>query len=348
MGIKKLMHRFWFYYKHGAIMPVLFGIVIRILYLPGIRRWFGEIVKAYEIDSIRREEVLSRKKQKGLLKANFRHYLPKTEERIERLRALINKRPVAIILHGPSLFELEKNIGELKDCDICYLGLNSFSVPEKNILQKINRNFSVVMCSDACEMHAQIINHNLTDFLEREENNILINERRSFRQQPLKSLYPNADKFIKKYDNKLLFFESLCTTNIVLRGGAFLQVPSIEYPLHFLAQSSFSILLSLALIAEAKMVVVFGGDGGRMEGEDIHYRETGLALRQYYLDSARDKYIKQDTKTLNVTLPLILDNINRIYDLKPVDIINCSLHSRYTPMRKLSYKDTFSILKSFK
>jgi len=39
---------------------------------------------------------------------NFSHYLPNTEQRIERLKGVINKRPVAIILHGYSTTELEQ------------------------------------------------------------------------------------------------------------------------------------------------------------------------------------------------------------------------------------------------
>lgn len=347
MEIKKLMNPYYLYYKRGNIIPKLFSIAIKVLYIPGIKKWFDGVVKAYEGEFVRRELDVFSKKQKSYV-VKFKQYLPDTEERIERLRRLINKRPVAIILHGPSLIELEENITELESCDICYLGLNTFRVPEKNILQKINRDFSVVMCSDPFEMLAQFKNHNLIDFLERQENNIFISSRKSFREQPMRSLCLNVDKFIQKYDKKLLFFTA-SPASVLLRGGLFLQIPSIEYPLHFPAQSSFSVLLSLALIGEAKMVVVFGGDGGRIEGQELYFRESGSALRQYnVLDSSREWGLMMDAKTFNLTMPLILEKINKIYNLRHVDIINCSLHSRYTPLRKLSYNDTFSLLKSFK
>ena len=327
-------------------MPVLFGFVIRILYFPGIRKLFEKIAEAYDIEFIRRDLDAFNNKHKGLIALNLNQYLPDTEERIARLRRLINKRPVVIILHGPSLKELEENITELKDLDICYLGLNSFSVPEKNILQKINRNFSVVMCSDVNEMRAQFQNNNLIDFLERREDNIVISERKSFREKPVKSLCPDVDKFIQKYDKKLFFFTTVNSSSIVLRGEAFLKIPSVEYPLHFLAQGSFSVLLSLALIGEPKMVVVFGGDGGKIEEGATHYRESGLALEPYFTHPVRNEYILQDTRAFNAAMPLMIKNMNKIFSLKPIDIINCSLHSLYTPLRKLSYKDTFSILKS--
>jgi len=55
-----------------------------------------------------------------------------------------------------------------------------------------------------------------------------------------------------------------------------------------------------------------------------------------------------DTRAFNITMPLILDRIYEIYNLRPIDIVNCSEQSHYTPFRKLSYDETFALLKSFK
>lgn len=305
-----------------------------------LEEWGGLVGQSYEADQIKKERDMFNRKHE-IYEMDFTHYLPLTVERIEKLRRVINKRPVAIILHGPSLTELEERITELEDCDICYLGLNAFRVPEKNILQKINRNYSVVMCSDPVEMYEQMKNHNLIDFLERQEDNIYISERESFRQPPMTSLGLDPDKFIKQYDRKLLFFGSTFTS-IAIRDGLFIPVPSIEYPLHFPRQSSFSILLSLALIGAAPMVVVFGADGGRITRRELYFRESGPS------DFCREWSLMMDAKMFNLTMPLILEKIYEIYNIRPVDIVNCSVHSHYTPLKKLSYDETFAVLKSFK
>jgi hypothetical protein len=130
----------------------------------------------------------------------------------------------------------------------------------------------------------------------------------------------------------------------MIRVGVFLQAPTIEYPLHFPFQNSLSILLSLALIGEAPMVVVFGGDGGRINGGELYYRGSGEGMPE----SAAEYNLINDTRVFNASMPWILARIYEIYNLRPVDIINCSLQSHYTPLRKLSYDETFALLKSFK
>ncbi len=133
--------------KLSLMIRVALGkIIVKVLFIPGVKRWFERVLQVYEIVRLEKElDILNGKQEVPML--NFRHYLPDTEERIERLRRVINKRPVAIILHGPSVTELEERITELDDCDICYFSLNAFRVPEKHILQKINRNLSIVMYS---------------------------------------------------------------------------------------------------------------------------------------------------------------------------------------------------------
>jgi len=316
---------------------ILKKIAKKFLLIPIVETWFDRIIQLY--GAVQAEKELDMFNRKLEVRPNFRHYLPDTEERIERLRRVINKRPVAIILHGPSVTELEERITELEDCDICYFSLSAFRVIEKYILQKINRNLSLVMCSAAAG--AQM--NDIIDFLERQEDNIFISDRDAF-HRPRTPQGFDLDEFIKKYDRKLLFFTFTTTRNAFL-----LRVPSIEYPLHFLLQNSFSILLSLALIGEAPMVAVFGGDGGRINTRELHFRESDPEYQQFNakLDMVEHS-IMDDTKVFNLMMPFTLEKISKIYNLRPVDIINCSPQSHYTPLRKLSYDETFALLKSFK
>lgn len=327
---------------HMIIMGrILKKIIKKVLLIPVVKIWFDRIVQLYEAVQIEKElDMLNRKQEVCMM--NFRHYLPDTEERIERLRQVINKRPVAIILHGHSATELEERITELQNCDICYFSLNAFRAIEKYILQKINRNPSLVMCS-AIRSGVDSRMDDIIDFLERQEDNIFISERDSFR--PRESEGFDLDKFIKKYDKKLLFFTYTPIISLISKNELFLRVPSIEYPLHFPRQNFFSVLLSLALIGEAPMVVIFGGDGGRINTRELYYGECGSRVTP---ESVQEQSLMLDTKRFNLVMPLMLEKIYKIYNLRPVDIINCSVQSHYTPLRKLSYDETFALLKSFR
>ena len=325
------------------IRMVWMKIIKKFLFIPGVKRRLERVGQLYETDRIEKErDIFSREHE--VYPLDFTSYLPDTEERIERLRRVINKRPVAIILRGPSLTELEERITELEGCDICYSTQNVFRPSEEHILRKINRNISLFMCSSPFALYQEINNHNLIDFLERQEDNFFISETDSLRSlEPKMSQGFDSGKFIEKYDKKTLFFTS-AYTSITMREGLSPRIPSIEYPLHFPRQNTFSILLSLAVIGGASMVVFFGGDGGRIEGRELFYRGYGWTIPEQTLE----KQLAIDTRLFNVTMPLILEKIYKMYNLRPVDIVNCSVQSRYTPFRKLSYDETFALLKSFK
>jgi len=320
---------------------ILRKLAIEVVLIPGVKRWCQKIVQFYDIAQVEKElDMFDRKQKVGMM--NFSHYLPDTEARIERLRRVIDKRPVAIILPGPSAAELEERITELDDCDICYSSLGAFGVIEKYILQKISRNLSLVM--DSAHPGEQM--NDIIDFLERQEDNIFISAGESFHRQKMPPGF-HLDKFIKKYDKKLLFFTSAFTV-LAIKGGLHLLVPSIEYPLHFPRQNSFSILLSLAVIGEASKVVVFGGDGGRINKRELYFKKSGSEHPDSIPEHIIEPCMMADTRAFNITMPLILERIYEIYNLRPIDIVNCSEQSHYTSFRKLSYDETFALLKSFK
>lgn len=320
---------------------ILKKVAIKVLLTPEIKRWGERISQVYETAQVEKELAMANQKpKKGVM--NFKHYLPDTEERIERLRRVINRRPVAIILHGPSARELEARITELEDCDICYFSLNAFSVMEKYILQKINRHLSLV--TGAAAPGNQM--NDIIDFLERQEDNIFISTMDSFQRWKMPPGF-NLDKFIKKYDEKLLFVTATFTV-MTIKEGLFLHFPSIEYPLHFPGQNSFSVLLSLAIIGGASRVVVFGGDGGRTDTPEFYFRQSDPVYRYSPPELKMELSLMNDTKLFNATMPLILERIYEIYNLRPVDIVNCSEQSHFTPFRKLSYDETLALLKSFK
>ena len=259
---------------------------------------------------------------------NFAHYLPNTEGRIERLRLIIDKRPAAIILYGPSVIELEERITGLKDCDMCYCAVNRFWIIEKYILGKINHNLSVVMCSADARGEAYGTMSRVVSFLERPEANMFISTRRAFANA-------GANELIPRYDNKLLFHKTAWGSGDPLFG----QVPNSEYPLHIPLLPSLSVILSLVIIGGASRVAIFGADGGRTKETSLYYRQSELHA------VGQESSITYDASEFNQFMPGVLQKLYKTYSLLPVDIINCSPQSHYTPFRKLSYNETFDLLK---
>ncbi len=251
---------------------------------------------------------------------DFSHYLPDTEKRIERLRSLVNKRSVVILLPGGSIAELEDRIEELRGYDICYWGINESTRVEKALLGKIGQQYSVVMNS-AGPVHQM---DSIIPFFERQGNNLLISEKNSFMRE-----WFDYEGFIKQYDEKLLFFQAERYEKDNL-------IPNREYPLHFHAQSSFSILLSLAVIGQATKVFFWGGDGGKIEDFDLYF--SGYKV-------SSEGALVQDANRFNETMPLIMERVYELYELSPVDIFNCSINSHYTPFQRISCDEGFTILR---
>jgi len=294
-----------------------------------------KFLKVYELIQIQKDID----EKRGDYALNFKSYLPETEKRIEHLRKTINKKPVVIILPGSSVKELEQRIEELSNCDVCYASLNDFWAIEKHILNKTNKHLSIVMCASS---PSRGINE-IIDFLERKEDNFVISSKKSF------SFFPkympkdfNLNEFIQKYDKKLLFHVGVDTSLILtLWAGLFPRFPSKKNPLHFPAQNSLSILIFWAIIGQASKIVIFGGDGGRISKKDLFFREQDNENRNF----DEDWRLMVDTEVFNAVMPLILKKIYKTYNIKTVDIINCSEKSHYTPFRKLSYEQTFALLK---
>lgn len=256
-------------------------------------------------------------------------YLPNSEKRIERLRKIINRRPVAILAAGPSIKQLEDRIEELKHADICYFGFNRF-IQEKFISRQIVKSLSVFMQSTGPFLREYI--NDVISFLNRDEQNLFVssffNDTFSFMDNSF-----DLDCFLNRYDEKLLFFGV----------GLDRTVPSEDQPLHFPWGNSLMLLIQLALIGKASRIVLFGADGGCKENSNqTHYREN-----EYYPVQDRDmkKLLAWDVNMgFNPILPISIRNIYKTYKIPSIDILNCSKESFYTPFPIISYDDAFEYL----
>lgn len=264
-----------------------------------------------------------------------KEYLPNSEKRIEHLREIIDGRPVAILAGGHSINELEKRIIELRHADICYFGLNGF-VQEKYILQQIDKHISVLLCSSREGIPK--LEKDIIKFLRRDEDNMFVS---SFWRNTFELMDSDFDlsQFLSKYDRKLMFF-SLSFERIV---------PNSNHPLHFIVSNSLLALIQLAIIGKASRIVLFGADGGCERGvEEWYYRQSdpghkGSAMGEYRV-GPKENLINDTNKYFNPIAEIAIRNLYKTYDLAPIDILNCSPNSIYTPFPIVSYDDAFEYL----
>lgn len=254
-------------------------------------------------------------------------YLLNSKKRLEYLQKVINGRPVAILAAGPSIKELEKRVKKLRNMDICYFGMNSFFIQEEHILKQIGQYFSIIMAG--ANRGLPLILNNLTNFLNRSENNLFIS---SFFESQFDLLGPNFElnKFLSKYDQKLLFI-GISTNQIV---------PNISYPLHFPLGNTLAQMIFLAIIGGSSKIILFGADGAISKNE-IYYDH----YRSQESEAHPERFIILDTyRHFNPVIQIGLKNIYRTYGMKPIEILNCSENSHYTPFPTISYDHAIAYL----
>lgn len=260
----------------------------------------------------------------------LKDYLPDSESRIARLRKIVDERPVAIFAAGPSIHELEARIGELRRADICYFGLNNFFVQEVHILRTINKRMSVVMCGSPAGVAEAM--DGITNFLDRDEENMFISSSNDETFGLLDKSF-SREQFLADYDKKLLFIGARTEKTI----------PNKEYPLHFMTSNSLLVLIQMALIGKASSIVLFGADGHCGENaQKYYYRQNEYEARKW---PKTDLLLINDTMCqFNPIASVAIRNTYKTYGLRPVNILNCSKKSFYTPFPKISYDEAVEYL----
>jgi|GEM_PF-912943 len=262
-------------------------------------------------------------------------YLPDVEKRIARLRDIIGGRPVAILAAGPSIRELENRIHELRNADICYFGFNRF-VQETCILHKIDKNYSLY--ADPCCNNWPEAMKDAVSFLERPDDNMFISAFARNNGQSDLAGGMNGEAVIKIYDKKLIFF-SLSYDR---------TVPNKAQPLHFISGNTLQMVIQMAIIGKASKIVLFGADGGNKIKAESDVSAYWYNYSSSYGGNKGEGNVYQlllDTSIcFNPIMPLAIRNIYKTYDLLPIEILNCSKHSFYSPFPIISYDDAFKSL----
>lgn len=90
---------------------------------------------------------------------------------MKRLKRIINNRPVAIMVHGKSISELENRIGEFKKFDLCWASINHFRLTE-TIVEKIGEWLDIIYITSPLRVLQN--QYTIREFLDRKANNLWI------------------------------------------------------------------------------------------------------------------------------------------------------------------------------
>ncbi|MCD4780899.1 MAG: hypothetical protein K8S27_10185 [Candidatus Omnitrophica bacterium] len=262
-------------------------------------------------------------------------YLPKSSQRIERLYRIVNNRPAAILCPGPSINTLEQRIHDLKKENICWVSLNHYTVIEKNILNQINKNLSVLFCS--AREFLPTLYGDIQNFLNRDDQNIFIS---SFWREAygLMDSSFQLKEFIKEYDEKMLFFS-------IQQND---KVPNEHFPLHLMHSNSLLGLIQMILLGQPQAVYLFGADGYCPDDQPHYYRaeddgHRGDVHKTIKVGKLED--LKYDTnKLFNPVARKAIRNVTQTFKLQETSIYNCSPESYYLPFPKIAYDDALKLL----
>lgn len=174
---------------------------------------------------------------------------------------------------------------------------------------------------------------NIIEFLDRNEDNLLgtvftlARPRLGFLEEALKE---KVDNFVNKYKRKLLFIDF---TNDTHPNYLFQFPPSTN---------TLTGLLCLAVAAKPEKIILFGADGGWQKESAAKSYFKGDIYSEAYLKTKVD--LSPDTAGFNRKVPYLLQDWYRFCNIKPIDVINCSINSKYDVFPKCTYDELLSRL----
>ena len=279
----------------------------------------------------RREEAMGKYQEirQGWDPTNYiyelEHHAPDTPARLDRLAEVIGGRDVFVLMHGPSVAELEARIGEFADRDICFMTAHGFALFEERMLGRIGRQCDLAMVTNPMTMLAHF--DQLEEFLRRDGDNLLLTGRKIFDLCERDDV--NGDVMIDRYDDKLMLFPP---------PGSYLP-PSPECPLYYPLCNTLSCMLPFLVLGGARRVFLFGCDGTSREAADGHHRYgTGEDSYRYQPeDEAEERMLALnllvDTLTFDEVADLSLQSAAFLYNrpIPPIHNVSPGSHLQLFP-----------------
>ncbi len=231
-----------------------------------------------------------------------------------------------LVAHGKSLEILESKIEEFKNINCIWGSMSTFDIPQKYILDKINKTFSFVYDSSTVQNEKD---YELTIRIPRLIK--YLSENKEHRYISTKTDRNNLHNLRNKL---LLSFNEDFKDQIIYTEDLEIDPTPFCVSLH----------LYIACIVKLgfNKVILFGADGGGKYGNSIESYYKWEEIKQDKIVAGNLSYnMIGDSNNINSTFkPLMLKTLGFI-----PEVINCSPDSLYTIFKKENYESTLNLLR---
>lgn len=249
------------------------------------------------------------------------------------IETIINNRVVCVMVPGKSIEELENKIEEYRDCDICWVSLNLFTVMEDYILSKINKKLDIILdCSTVAEslssQFERIRLPRIEDFLKRSDNNLWLTTH-GFIRDIVTIHKPN---WLSLYDNKIMIIDSIFPKDNIAQ---YMSVPN-----------SLTLLIACLVAGKAKKIILFGLDGCKTTSNNIStYYKPEMQAKDKILavGDVKDVGIPRDSNNFEIKFTQLFNTYKSLFNHE-LEIYNCSPNSEYNCITKINYDQVKGLL----
>ena len=248
--------------------------------------------------------------------------------KLEQVQQRLNRRPVLILLHGKSIAELEDNIVDMKDLNVCYCSINYFTLIEEHILNRIDRRLDFVYDSSFIpdeyrqNFECKYRLPRVKGFLDSSKDKFFITTKGNLERMCVDT---GNEDFIVKYENQIFLIDDL--------------------PLNLNAPNSAILLVGVCIALQVPFITVLGFDGfkGTVQ-EDLlqSYYKSDLYIKNHRYPSVGNiEPSLLPTETLNIEargLGIIQQYCRDLGVFMP-KIYNCSPNTIYKELfNNINYK----------
>jgi len=236
-----------------------------------------------------------------------------------------NNKTILVVIHGRSIEELETRIDEFKNVKCTWASMSTFDIPQKYILDRIDKKFNVVFDSSTVknerEYELEVRIPRLIKYLsENKENKYICTKTDKNNLFNLRSRLVLG--FNENFKDQIIYTEDL----------------GID-------PNPFCVSLHLYIACLVKMgfsrIILFGADGGG---------KWGNSIESYY----KWEEIKKDKEIAgNLSYNMVGDSNNINSSFEPLmkqslgfvpEIINCSPGSVYSAFKNISYSEVLNYI----
>jgi len=227
----------------------------------------------------------------------------------DRLREIVDGRPVVLMLHGQSIGEFEGRAEEFKSADVCYMSINKFEIMERRILSKIGRQLSIVFLMSEQEIPRRIVD--VHAFLDRRDGLLMTTWSALSWAEEEDYLH-----VVDEHDRQLYVMPRLLCRPV--------------YPI------SLALILDELVRCRVKKVVLLGADGytPKVAGDLWNQMEM---LKTYY---GSDEFVKERTtrnRSSGIGVGTKHFNETYKYDGKTTTVYNVSPDSALVQFPRINY-----------